>query len=142
MKILLAVDGSKYSIDAVKFLTGQMHWVRDKPQVDLVYVHPPVPRLSGLGAVIGKKQLEQYYQEEGAEALAGAKQVLDAAKMPYTAHVLVGPPAETIVAHAKRARSDLLLIGHRGMSAAASAVLGSCAGKVLHLSPVPVLLVK
>jgi len=58
MQILLAVDGSKYSIDAVKFLTGHMHWVRDKPQVDLVYVHPPVPKLSGLGAVIGKKQLE------------------------------------------------------------------------------------
>lgn len=141
MKILLAVDGSKYSIDAVKFLTAHMDWARDK-QVDLLYVHPPVPKLSGLGAVIGKKQLEKYYQEEGAEALAAAKQVLDAAKVAYTAHVLVGPPAETIVAHAKKARSDLLLIGHRGMSAAASAVLGSCAAKVMHLSPVPVLLVK
>src|SRR6185503_8765349 len=86
MKILLAVDGSKYSIDAVKFLTGHMDWVREKPQVDLVYVHPPVPKLSGRGAVIGKKQLEQYYQEQGAEALAAAKQVLDAAKMPFTAH--------------------------------------------------------
>ena len=142
MKILLAADGSKYSIDAVKFLTGHMQWVREPPQVDLVYVHPPVPKLSGLGAVIGKKQLEQYYQDEGAEALAAAKQVLDAAKMTYTAHVLVGPPAETLVAHAKRSRSDLLLIGHRGMSAAASMVLGSVASKVMHLSPIPVLLVK
>ena len=142
MKILLAVDGSKYSIDAVKFLTGHMDWARDKPQVDLLYVHPPVPKLSGLGAVIGKKQLEQYYQDEGAEALAAAKQVLDGAKVAYTALVLVGPPADTIVAHAKRARSDLVLIGHRGMSAAASMVLGSVVSKVLHLSPVPVLLVK
>ena len=141
MKILLAVDGSKYSIDAVKFLTGHMEWVRDK-QVDLVFVHPPVPKLSGLGAVIGKKQLEQYYQEEGAEALAAAKQVLDAAKIAYTAHVLVGPPAETIVAHAKKARPELLLIGHRGASAAANLVLGSVATKVMHLSPIPVLLVK
>lgn len=142
MKILLAADGSKCSIDAVKFLTGHMEWIRERPQVDLLYVHPPVPKLSGLGAVIGKKQLEQYYQDEGAEALAAAKQVLDAAKMVYTAHVLVGPPAETIVAHAKRSRSDLLLIGHRGMSAAASMVLGSVANKVLQLSPIPVLLVK
>jgi nucleotide-binding universal stress UspA family protein len=142
MKILLAVDGSKYAIDAVKFLTTHLDWVREKPQVDLLYVHPAVPKLSGLGAVIGKKQLEQYYQDEGTEALAAAKQVLDAAKIAYDAHVLVGPPAETIVAHAKRARCDLLLIGHRGMSAAASMVLGSIASKVLHLSPVPVLLVK
>jgi nucleotide-binding universal stress UspA family protein len=142
MKILLAVDGSKYSIDAVKFLAAHLDWAREKPQVDLLYVHPPVPKLSGLGAVIGKKQLDRYYQEEGAEALAGARQVLDAAKIAYGTHVLVGPPAETIVAHAKRERCDLLLIGHRGMSAAASMVLGSIASKVLHLSTVPVLLVK
>ena len=142
MKILLAADGSKYSIDAVKFLTGHMHWVREHPQVELLYVHPPVPKLSGLGAVIGKKQLQQYYEEQGAEALAAAKQLLDGAKMAYNALVLVGPPAETIVAHAKRERCELVLIGHRGMSAAASMLLGSVAGKVLQLSPVPVLLVK
>ena len=142
MKILLAADGSKHSIDAVRFLTGHMGWAREQPQVDLLYVHPPMPKLSGLGAVIGKKQLEQYYQEQGVEALAAAKQLLDVAKMPYTAHILVGPPAETIVAHAKKARCDLLVIGHRGMSAAANMVMGSIASKLLQLSPIPVLLVK
>ena len=142
MKILLAADGSKYSIDAVKFLTTHLDWAREKPQILLLYVHLPVPKLSGLGTVVGKKQLERYYQEEGAEALAAARQVLDAAKIAYTTNVLVGPPAETIVAHAKRERCDLLLIGHRGMGAAASMVLGSVASKVLHLSPIPVLLVK
>jgi len=142
MKILVAADGSKHSIDAVRFLTNHIGWIREAPQVDLLYVHPPMPKLSGLGTVIGKKQLERYYQEQGAEALAAARQLLDAAKMPYNAHVLVGPPAETIVAHAKKARCDLLLIGHRGMSAAASMVLGSIATKLLQLSPIPVLLVK
>ena len=142
MKILVAADGSKHSIDAVRFLTNHIGWIREPPQVDLLFVHPPMPKLSGLGAVIGKKQLERYYQEQGAEALAAARQLLDAAKMPYNAHVLVGPPAETIVAHAKKARCDLLLIGHRGMGAAASMVLGSIATKLLQLSPIPVLLVK
>ena len=142
MKILLAVDGSKCSLDAVKFLTTHMDWAKERPQVDLVFVHPPLPKLSGLGAVIGKKQLEQYYQDEGAEALAAARQLLDAAKTAYTAHILVGPPAETIVAHAKKARSDLLLIGHRGAGAVANLMAGSVASKVLQLSPIPVLLVK
>jgi nucleotide-binding universal stress UspA family protein len=142
MKILLAADGSKYSIDAVKFLTSHINWVRERPELELLYVHPPLPKLSGLGAVIGKKQLQQYYDEEGAEALAAARQILDGAKIPYAAHVLVGPPAETIVAHAKRMRADMLLIGHRGASAAANAVMGSVAAKLLQLSPIPVLLVK
>ncbi len=142
MKILLAVDGSKSSLDAVKFLTTHMGWAKERPQVDLLFVHPPLPKLSGLGSVIGKKQLERYYQEEGAEALAAAKQLLDAAKTAYEPLILVGPPAETIVAHAKKARSDLLLIGHRGMGAVASLMAGSVANKVVQLSPVPVLLVK
>ena len=142
MKILLAADGSKPSIDAARFLIGNMDWMRERPGVDLLYVHPPMPKLSGLGAVIGKKQLERYYQDQGTEALAAARQVLDAAKIAYTAQVLVGPPAETIVAHAKRSKCDLLLIGNRGVSAAASMMLGSVASKVLQLSAVPVLLVK
>src|SRR5262245_22471220 len=131
MKILLAADGSKYSIDAVKFLTTHMDWAREKPQIQLLYVHPPLPKLSGLGAVIGKKQLQQYYEEQGTEALAAARQLLDAAKTTYTSHILVGPPAETIVAHAKRERCDLVLVGHRGASAAANMVMGSVAAKVV-----------
>ena len=142
MKIIVAADGSKYSIEAVRYLTGQRGWLREQPQLELVYVHPPLPKLSGLGSVVGKKQLEQYYQEEGAEALAAAKQLLDAAKVPYHAHILIGPPAETIVGYAKKSKADLLVIGHRGISAAASVMIGSVASKLLQLSPVPVLLVK
>jgi len=142
MKILLAVDGSSYALDAVNYLVGHLDWAREKPQVELVYVHPPVPQVSGLSRVIGKKQLQRYYEEEGAEALAPAKRILDKAKIAYAEKVLVGSPAETLVAHAKAASSDLLLIGHRGMNAAANLMLGSVATKILHLSPVPVLLVK
>ena len=142
MKILLPADGSKYALDAVKFVIDHPDWVRARPQIELLYVHPPVPKLSGLGTVVGKKQLQRYYEEEGAEALAAAKELLDRAGFAYSARVLIGPPAETIVAHAKSARSDLLVVGHRGMTAAANLVLGSVATKILHLSPIPVLLVK
>ena len=142
MKILLAVDGSKFSLDAVNYLVEHLGWMREKVQISLIYVHPPVPQVAGLGRGVGKKQLQRSYDEEGAEALAAARQVLDKAKVPYDAKVLVGPPAETICAHAKSTGSDLLLVGHRGMTAAANLVMGSVATKILHLSPVPVLLVK
>lgn len=142
MKILLAVDGSKHSLDAVKFLIGLLDQMRERPQVELVFVHAPVPKLSGLGSVVGKKQIQRYYEEEASGALAGARQLLDRAGSAYHARALVGPVAETMVGHAKSARCDLILIGHRGMTAAANMLLGSMATKVLHLSPVPVLLVK
>ncbi len=142
MKILIATDGSKCSIDAVRFLIEHSDWASDKPQMELVYVHLPVPKVAGLGTVIGKKQLQRYYEEEGAEALASAKKLLDRAKIQYNARLLIGPIAETIVAHAGSTRCDLLLIGNRGMTAAENMLLGSVATKVLHLSPIPVLLVK
>ena len=101
MKILLAVDGSKPSLDAVQSLVDHADWYREKPQVELVTVHLPVPKLPGMGAAVGKRQLEQYYQEEGGTLLAAAKRKLDAAGVPYEAHVLVGPVAESIVKHAE-----------------------------------------
>jgi len=104
-------------------------------------VHLPIPKLPGFSLAVGKSQLQSYYEEEGEARLAPAKKKLDAAGIKYTARVLVGPVAETIVKQAKESGCDLIYIGNRGMSAA-SALLGSTAIKVLHLSVVPVLLVK
>jgi len=142
MKILLAVDGSRYSLDAVRFMLEHLNWASARPELEVVTVHPPVPRLPGMGKVVGKAQIEKYYAEEGAAQLVGAGKLLDGAGLKYNARVLVGPIAETLVAHARSARCDMILIGNRGMTAAANMLLGSVATKVLHLSPVPVLLVK
>lgn len=142
MKILVAVDGSKPSLDAVQLLIDHADWYREKPQVELVTVHLPVPKLPGMGAAVGKSQIEQYYQQEGEAQLAAAKRKLDAAKLGYEARVLVGPVAETLVKHAKDRRCDLIYIGTRGRSELGKALLGSTATKVLHISDIPVLLVK
>ena len=142
MKILLAVDGSKYALDAVDCLTEHADWYREKPMVELVTVHLPVPRLPRMGMVVGKNQIQRYYEEEGEAALAAAKKKLDAARIEYKASVLVGQIAESIVQHASKTRCDLIFIGNRGRSAAASMLLGSTATKVLHISKTPVLLVR
>ncbi len=142
MKILLAVDGSKHSLKAVKCLIEHADWYREKPGVELVNVRLPVPRLRGMGVVVGASQVRRYYDREGRAALSKARKVLDAAGIKYSAHILVGPVAESIVKEARLARCDLIMIGTRGMSAAASLLLGSSATRVVHLSPIPVLLVK
>ena len=138
MKILVAVDGSRNSLDAVKCVIDHADWYREKPKVELVTVHRPVPRVGP----IPKGQLEKYYQEEGEAALKAAKKRLDAARLPYNAVVLVGQVAESIVKHAKDKRCDLICIGTRGMSEIGKALVGSTATQVLHASDIPVLLVK
>jgi nucleotide-binding universal stress UspA family protein len=142
MKILLAVDGSKYSLDAVDCLIGHADWYREKPAVELLSVHLPVPKLPRMNLVVGKNQIERYYREEGEAMQAGARKKLDAAGIRYNASILVGPIAETIVAHAKKLRCDLIFVGTHGRTAAGNMLLGSIATKVLHISSIPVLLVR
>ena len=138
MKILIAVDGSKASLKAVQLLIDHADWFRDPPQVELLAVHLPVPRVSHTN----KAQLERYYREEGESMLGAAKKKLDAAGIGYQTRVLVGPVAETVVKHAKEKRCDLIYIGTRGMGELGKALIGSTASKVLHISDIPVLLVK
>lgn len=142
MKILLAVDGSKYSLDAVDCLIEHADWYREKPEVELLTVHLPVPQLPRMGMVVSKKQIERYYEEEGQASLAQAQAKLGAAGIKYNARVLVGPIAESIVAHAKKSGCDLIYIGTHGRTATGKLLLGSVATKVMHLSTVPVLLVR
>lgn len=142
MKILLAVDGSKPSLDAVDLLIRQAGQYRAKPEVELVTVHLPVPKLGGLIASVSKEQLARYYQEEGEANLAAAKTKLDAAGVAYKASVLVGPIAESIVKQASQSKCDLIFMGSRGMSELGKALLGSTATRVLHISSLPVLTVK
>jgi len=142
MKILLAVDGSKPSLDAVDLLIKHARQFSARPEIELVTVHLPVPKLPRMGMAVGKEQLARYYQEEGEANLAAAKKRLDAAGMAYSARVLVGPIAETIVKAAGGAKCDLICMGSRGMGELGKALLGSTATKVLHLSKQPLLIVK
>jgi len=136
MKILLAVDGSAHALDAVKCVIDHADWYRTKPEIELVHVHLPVPQLPGLGTAVGKTQIQRYYQEEGEQALAEAKKLLDRAALRYEPHILVGDPAETILKHAKKTACDIIAVG------TPSRWIGSCANKVLNISDVPILLVK
>src|SRR5712691_12735935 len=109
MKILLAVDGSRHSLKAAKTLIEHADWYREKPVVELVNVHLPIPRIRGLGAVVGASQVRRYYDREGKAALSKARKLLDAAGIGYSAHMLIGPVSESIIRQARLARCDLIM---------------------------------
>jgi nucleotide-binding universal stress UspA family protein len=73
MRILVAVDGSKPSLKAVQLLIDHADWYRDRPEVELVTVHLPVPKVAHLN----KAQVEKYYSEEGEAMLTPAKKKLE-----------------------------------------------------------------
>lgn len=141
MRVLIAVDGSDVSLASVKSLIEHIRWFRERPELHLLHVHPPLP--VGLATRhVSHDALQEYYREEGEAALAAARALLDAAQLPYTLHLHVGQPAETIVRLARELDCDLISMGSHGRGALPNAILGSVATKVLHLCPVPVLLAK
>lgn len=140
MKILVAVDGSRRAVAAVESVIEHAGWYGEKPEIELVTVQLPVPRLPQVGAV-ARQQLARYYDESGAASLAVAERRLDVAKLRYRASVLVGQVADSIVKHARRTRCDLICVGSRGMTGFKQALLGSTTTRILHLADRPVLVV-
>lgn len=143
MRILLPVDGSEHSARAVKHVARLKDWLREKLEVQLVNVQPPIPKkellLEGRPSEIHR--LEEPLRAEGARQLAGAQATLAAAGIECQSHVEIGEPAPIIARIAETHHCNTIVMGTHGRGAIASVALGSVAAKVVHLAPVPVLLV-
>jgi len=141
MKILLAVDGSAASDNAARKVVESLAWYAAVPEIHLVTVHLPVPRVGGMHRVVSEAQIDDYYAAECAQALAPARRILDEAGVRYVVHAELGQPAEAIVKTARHLGVDLVCLGTRGHGAVGRVVLGSVALDVARHSPVPVMLV-
>ena len=142
LKFLVPVDGSAASGRAVDHLVKKVDLFKGPVEMHLLNVQPPIPYGGRVSSVIGKDKLDQYHQEEGMAALKLAMQKLEAARIKFYHHIGLGDAAEVICQYAKEKGCDQIVMGTRGMGSVSNLVLGSVATKVLHLTPVPVLLVK
>lgn len=140
LKMLVPVDGSESSGRAVDHLIRKLGSYKDAAEIHLLNVQQPVS--GDISAFVSRDVIAGFHREEGMKALAPARQKLDAAGVKYRHHIGVGDPAETIAKYAKEKGVDQIFMGTRGMGGVSNLVLGSVATKVIHLSPVPVLLVK
>lgn len=142
MKILVPVDGSKCSIRAVDHLIKKLGWFKGGAEIHLLNVQHQIPYGRRVTSVVGHDRIAKYHQEEGLAALKSARRRLDAAKVNYQYHIGVGDEAEVICQYARDKGVDQIFMGTRGLGRVSTLMLGSVATKVIHLCPVPVLLVK
>jgi nucleotide-binding universal stress UspA family protein len=141
MKILLAVDGSIHSRRATTALIKNIALYKRAPEVVLLNVYYPVPKVN-FGPLVSRNMVVSYYKEQGDRALSESRRLLDKAGIRFQAKVLAGPISQTIVRQCRVKRCDLIFMGTRGMGGFGSMLLGSTATKVIHLAPVPVVLIK
>ena len=76
------------------------------------------------------------------KASRSACALLDTAGIVYTLELAEGEVAETLVQFVEREKRDMIVMGTWGTGTVANLVLGSVTTKVIHLTNIPVTLVK
>jgi nucleotide-binding universal stress UspA family protein len=144
MKILVPVDGSVYSLEAVKVA---LDFVQMKGAE--VYVISVVPYIGGMEEhEISPSRRDRHVEAFGKvadEAVKKACEVLTAAGVTCAgAESLLAPASvpDAIIDFTEKNEMDLIVMGSRGMSPSARFRLGSVASQVAKYSPCSVHLVK
>ncbi len=140
MKILLPVDGSAVSLEAVRFVIRLAQAGLDTSVV-LANVQEPAT-LYELVVAHDPQVIEEVSAAAGAHMLEAAEGLLQAAHIPYEYEVGMGDPAHTLVDILERFDCDCVVMGSSGASGVRSTLLGSVSNEVLHAAGVPVMIVK
>jgi nucleotide-binding universal stress UspA family protein len=140
--ILVAIDGSDNAMRALEealkvFATDALH-------IHLLTVAEVIQMNEVLfkDTSTGMHQIEDEHKAACQKLLEPATRKLAQAGISHDAHIEIGQPAQTIVETASKYHCGMIVVGTRGNGAIRSIVVGSVANKVVHLSRVPVLLVK
>ncbi|MFY8041344.1 MAG: universal stress protein, partial [Rhodoferax sp.] len=140
MKVLLPVDGSELSLEAVRVA---LRMRQDGLNLSAVLANVQEPAsLYEILVAHDPDVIDQLSAEAGLHALQPARDLLDAAGVEYECEVAKGDPAHTLIDISERFGCDMVVMGARGASALRSAMLGSVSNEVLHASLVPVVIVK
>ena len=137
---LIAIDGSVPSLKVIDYVITEAASRTVKPELFLVNVQTPLS--SDISRFIDEKVVADFHREAGNTALAQAKQKLDAAGLAYSAHIMMGEAAPTIVEFAKDKGCSQIVMGAHGFGSVVGLFLGSVTTKVVKLSTVPVMVVK
>ena len=141
MKILVATDGSKTSLNAVKYAAKLSTNTRSNDKITLISVHDDTA-FRHASQFVGKDQVESYLRELSEKELKSARKVLDTAEIKHDVAIVIGHISEEIVKFAADGKYDMIVMGSKGRSGFADLIMGSVAQRVLATAKQPVLLVK
>jgi nucleotide-binding universal stress UspA family protein len=135
--ILVAVDGSP---DAEAALTHAAALARDQnARLTLLTAIPPLPATALLasGAAPPRSEVIRHY----GEALRQATESLPP-DVSVTTLLVEASPARALIQRAESGDFDLIVMGSHGHGRLHASLLGCVSQKVLHASPIPVLLAR
>jgi nucleotide-binding universal stress UspA family protein len=141
LKYLLPVDGSDTSLHAVRHVI-KLAKEHVPLSVHLLNVYYEPVQYGDIGVNVTPEQMRDVARRQTDAALSTAEQLLRDAGVAYEREVHAGDVPVTIARRAGELGCDGIVMGTRGAGALTSLVMGSVAMKVVHLSGIPVTLVK
>ena len=134
--ILIAIDGSEYSNNALAYAANMAETYRATLWLVHVFAHP--------SDLLGYDDFEKLYVKRkcaGQSVLDAALEILGESPVDIRAELREGPEAESILNFAKNSQTDIIVMGTRGMGAIKGLLLGSVSRKVIHSANCPVMVV-
>jgi nucleotide-binding universal stress UspA family protein len=104
--------------------------------IHLLNVQPPFR--AHVARFVSRELRADFHRERADQALAEARQLLEAAGVPHQVHSEVGDKARCIADAARRLRCDRIVIGTARKSALVRAVEDSLTTRLIERCPVPV----
>lgn len=142
MKILVATDGSKNALRAVKFAIEQVKSNSAKNNsITLVSVHDDVG-LRHAKSFVGSDAINDYLRELSDKELKPAVKLLDDAGVKHSMVIKTGHVAEEIGKLAQKEKFDMVVLGAKGRSAIIDLLIGSVAQRVIATVKQPIVLIK
>jgi len=148
LKVGVAVDGSRFGREAVKFVIRHRDLFGAQPKLQVIHVVPDfagavMPDMAGLALpAFSADEVAAMQAKAFDQVMKPALKLLDRGGLAAETVRLAGNPGDELAAYAKKKRLDVLVMGSHGYGAFKQAVMGSVATRVIAHCTTPVLLVR
>jgi nucleotide-binding universal stress UspA family protein len=139
LKIMIAVDGSQASLEAVRH---GIRLVEHGLKAHFVIAHVQKEATLLELATQDSDLIANASIEAGMDLVAAAQELLKAANLPYEVEISLGEASSTLIDIAESTECDHILIGATGQGALGSILIGSVSREVARHSRLPVTIVK
>lgn len=141
MKMLVAIDGSKNAIRALKHAIKLAGKLSERSSLVLVNAHDDMA-LRGASQFVGKDTVKSYLDDLSNSELAEAVTLAEKSGLSFETRLVRGQVAQAILKAASDRDCDMIVLGSKGRSALRDLLIGSVAQRVISMSSLPVTIIK
>ena len=141
-RVLLPIDGSECALRGVALVMSQRSCYARPDDLEIHLINVQAPFSHDVSRFSTHDQMTSFHHEESEKMMRDARELFDTAGVKYTCHCEIGKVDEKITDLANALHCDQIVMGTHGRGALAELLTGSITLKVVHLSKIPILLIK